>query len=307
MRTPVLLIVLTAVPAVAQAERGAGPSALAITASAAGGVQDSRDESNAPQPETDSAMQEDDDVEARAEPAPDAKDNDAPSGCSAQPVVLKRAGFPGPLALSLTTCDGEPSPQALRALSEFAQPPSEHAGAAVTTEPDPERTVHPLNAGLLDRLQRIAEHFPGRAIEIVSGYRPRARPGSRHRSGDALDLRVEGVDNAELIAFVRSLEATGVGYYPNSTFVHVDVRKEAFYWVDRSGPGQTPAYDRKSADEVSATTVEEPAARAEPVVTSGPLLDSELQGLAERALVVMNLALGRTPSTDRGLPDRREL
>jgi hypothetical protein len=31
----------------------------------------------------------------------------------------------------------------------------------------------------------------------------------------------------------------GVGFYPTSGFVHLDVRKgPSFYWVDRSGPGK---------------------------------------------------------------------
>jgi hypothetical protein len=38
-----------------------------------------------------------------------------------------------------------------------------------------------------------------------------------------------------------------VGYYPNSTFVHVDVRAASAYWVDRSGPGEKPNYVRARA------------------------------------------------------------
>jgi hypothetical protein len=41
---------------------------------------------------------------------------------------------------------------------------------------------------------------------------------------------------------LQELSETGVGYYPNSTFVHVDVRPDAAYWVDRSGPGEPPDY-----------------------------------------------------------------
>lgn len=39
----------------------------------------------------------------------------------------------------------------------------------------------------------------------------------------------------------------GVGYYPRSTFVHLDVRDRSAYWVDRSRPGQAPQYQRQPA------------------------------------------------------------
>jgi hypothetical protein len=95
---------------------------------------------------------------------------------------------------------------------------------------------------LLTRLDALARRFPGHAIEIVSGYRPRARRTSRHRHGRALDLRVIGVSKETVTRFARTLEATGVGYYPNSHFTHIDVRAQRFHWVDRSGPGEPADY-----------------------------------------------------------------
>jgi hypothetical protein len=38
---------------------------------------------------------------------------------------------------------------------------------------------------------------------------------------------------------------TGCGYYPNSSFVHVDVRQPGtghVAWIDASGPGEPPHY-----------------------------------------------------------------
>jgi hypothetical protein len=177
-------------------------------------------------------------------------------------------------------------------------------------------------------LQRLVERFPGHGIEIVSGYRPHARPGSRHRSGDALDLRIDDVDNFELSEFARTLEGTGIGYYPNSTFVHIDVRAAEAYWVDRSGPGEKADYgawprkqravaaaDAEPADtpsdaiapteEVATETiaadgtdpVAEEAVAEEPVQPStteaqtvDDASDPELKALADRALVIMNLS-----------------
>jgi uncharacterized protein YcbK (DUF882 family) len=46
---------------------------------------------------------------------------------------------------------------------------------------------------------------------------------SQHMEGHAIDLRVPGVTTAKLRDAALSLKAGGVGYYPASQFVHVDV------------------------------------------------------------------------------------
>jgi uncharacterized protein YcbK (DUF882 family) len=250
---------------------------------------------------------------------------DPAARCFAEPVVVRRFGLDGSDALRLTDCDGHPNLATLDALSALAQPlPS--ASTATTVASPSVGEAHALDSELLVRLQRIADHFPGRVLELVSGYRPHARPGSRHRSGSALDLRVEGVADSDLSEFARTLEATGVGYYPNSTFVHVDVRSTPFYWVDRSKPGERPDYvapEKTEAPEasqalVAVNAVEEAAPKTDerPVASesAGPgeavqneaALEAELRELADRALVVMNTALGaKVPTYDRALPERQ--
>jgi hypothetical protein len=65
---------------------------------------------------------------------------------------------------------------------------------------------------------------------------------------------VEGVKNTDLRDYLRkSFKKVGVGYYPNSTFVHLDVRKDrSAFWIDYSGPGdramysETPEQDMKN-------------------------------------------------------------
>ena len=42
--------------------------------------------------------------------------------------------------------------------------------------------------------------------------------------------------------FVRELPHTGVGFYPASTFTHIDVRDHESFWVDQSAPGQRTRY-----------------------------------------------------------------
>lgn len=106
-----------------------------------------------------------------------------------------------------------------------------------------------IHVDLLRMLQSVADHWPGRRILIYSGYRPH-RSGqftarSKHNVGRAVDFRVEGVGNSELRDFCRKFPKAGVGYYPNSTFVHLDARDERGYWVDYSGPGEAPRYGRE--------------------------------------------------------------
>jgi uncharacterized protein YcbK (DUF882 family) len=74
-------------------------------------------------------------------------------------------------------------------------------------------------------------------IDIVCGYRtpetnatlrqnsPQTGVAehSQHMEGHAIDLRVPGVTTAKLRDAALSLQAGGVGYYPVSQFVHVDV------------------------------------------------------------------------------------
>lgn len=97
---------------------------------------------------------------------------------------------------------------------------------------------------LVHLLAAISDHFGGRQITLISGRRePRGytRGSSKHVSGQATDIRIQGVSNRALWDFCRSLAQTGCGYYPRSTFVHVDVRERAMQWVDWSRPGRRPA------------------------------------------------------------------
>lgn len=104
-------------------------------------------------------------------------------------------------------------------------------------------------ARLIEILARISDHFGGREITIVSGYRPAGRDtraSSRHVRGHALDIRVRGVPNTALRDYIRStFNNVGVGFYPRSHFVHVDVRDRNSYWVDWSGPGEDSDYQRR--------------------------------------------------------------
>jgi hypothetical protein len=188
--------------------------------------------------------------------------------CLGPSVAVDRGGLEGE-TLSLVDCHGAPLDSARTELSLLARPWSvprpghsikevaprsasrrvkraaataanEGRGAASEIAPG----VRLLDPGLLARLDAISRKFPGKPISLVSGYRPRSR-GSQHQGGRALDLRVAGASNEELVAFCKTLADTGCGYYPNSSFIHVDVRNPGtgnVSWIDASGPGEPPRY-----------------------------------------------------------------
>ncbi len=106
---------------------------------------------------------------------------------------------------------------------------------------------HKMDPRLMRLLFQTGHHWPGRRLEVVSGYRHPTvakNPHSPHMKGLACDFRVEGVKTAELRDYLRkTYDKVGVGYYPNSSFVHLDVRKDrSAFWIDYSGPGERSIY-----------------------------------------------------------------
>src|SRR5882724_4680875 len=111
---------------------------------------------------------------------------------------------------------------------------------------------HAMNPRLVRLLYQTGHHWPGQRLEVVSGYRSPTvakNPRSPHMKGLACDFRVAGVKNTELRDYLRrSMKKVGVGYYPNSSFVHLDVRKDrSAFWIDYSGPGERAMYSQTPA------------------------------------------------------------
>lgn len=121
----------------------------------------------------------------------------------------------------------------------------------------------PINDRLIRILVKVSDHFGGRPIKVVSGYRPYSptqyTPHSRHNSGHAVDFAIPGVSNKVLRDYCRTLANVGCGFYPNSSFVHLDVRETSAYWVDFSGPGQAPRYADSHGRDPGEAEREEPA------------------------------------------------
>jgi hypothetical protein len=97
---------------------------------------------------------------------------------------------------------------------------------------------HPIEPRVLDAVYRIQVHFDAQEIRIISGYRTPHGGGSNHGKGRAIDVVVPGAADDDVAKFAREMGFMGVGIYPQSGFVHVDVRERSYFWVDSSGPGK---------------------------------------------------------------------
>jgi len=173
-------------------------------------------------------------------------------GCDSPPVEVIAGTESATIALA--KCDGTPVPSAVDELSILARPasaPKPKQGIAATGRAHGAEVtpgIRRLDSRLVERLDRVVNHFrkAGQTsrVVLVSGYRPRST-GSYHSIGRALDFRVDGVANEAVLQFCKTLADTGCGYYPNSVFVHMDVRARGaghVAWVDVSRPGEEPKY-----------------------------------------------------------------
>lgn len=172
--------------------------------------------------------------------------------CLKDPVEVIRG--PEIQKMELMTCDGAPAPFALEQLSilirpgSAARPTTPIAELAKKKGPELAPGIRRVDTRLVERIQAVVDHFAkdhGKAkLSIISGYRPTS-VGSMHSSGRAIDFRMEGVKNEDVVSFCKTLNDTGCGFYPNSSFVHIDVRDPGaghVAWIDASGPGETPRY-----------------------------------------------------------------
>lgn len=95
--------------------------------------------------------------------------------------------------------------------------------------------TYPVDPNLVDFLWRVNKKTGSKhPFQVLSGYRSpqtnlkltRTTPGvavnSYHMSGQAVDIRLPYYDTRGLRNAAVSLRSGGVGYYPNSDFVHID-------------------------------------------------------------------------------------
>lgn len=102
--------------------------------------------------------------------------------------------------------------------------------------------VRAVRRELYEQLSRIYDHFEGKEIQLVSGFRFAERNSSRHYHASAMDIRIPGVSINAMYKYAESLDVggMGLGIYPTSQFIHVDFRapgEPSYRWTDYSGHG----------------------------------------------------------------------
>jgi uncharacterized protein YcbK (DUF882 family) len=97
--------------------------------------------------------------------------------------------------------------------------------------------IHRIEPQLFSKLYQIQGNLGLRntEIQIVCGYRAPATnaamsarsrgvaQNSYHMRGQAIDFRIDGISLAKVRKVAANLNKGGVGYYPRSNFVHIDV------------------------------------------------------------------------------------
>ena len=102
--------------------------------------------------------------------------------------------------------------------------------------------IEPIDPNLLLLLDKIAAQFGSQnVLHVISGYRSPETNSflhehsngvakhSLHMQGKAIDIRLPGQDLASLHKAAMKMRSGGVGYYPQSDFVHVDTGRVR-YW-----------------------------------------------------------------------------
>jgi uncharacterized protein YcbK (DUF882 family) len=125
----------------------------------------------------------------------------------------------------------------------------------------------PVDPRLVELLYNIAQRT-GQRIQLVSGFRApmfSTADLSYHTRGMAADIRIPGMTPLMVRDLAESMGVGGIGYYPVSQFVHVDVRTERARWIDFShdrgdAEGREHGADRAAPNAELVTDVAEPAA-----------------------------------------------
>ena len=188
-----------------------------------------------------------------------------PPPCYKDPVTLYRIRTDETLEMPLELCNGKINVEGMKMVSKLTNSVSKP-------------TDFDLHPRLIRLMQKVAEHYPGKRIEVVSAQRRKRQNGneSYHNKGQALDFRVSGVSNKSLTQYLRSFDKVGVGYYPNSIFVHMDVRDRNAYWIDYSGPGEKAIYGRKGMTKEEIEAIREKRKKAKTTETQDLSAEAKL-------------------------------
>ena len=104
-------------------------------------------------------------------------------------------------------------------------------------------TTTSVDPKLIEFCQNIRDHFDA-SVNINSGYRcdkHNAAVGgsskSRHKSGQAADIRVTGVKPAQVAEYAEQIGILGIGLYETDSdghFVHIDTRDTKSFWYGQA-------------------------------------------------------------------------
>ena len=105
-----------------------------------------------------------------------------------------------------------------------------------------------IDEKLVQYLQQIRTHF-GKSVNVSSGYRCATHnkniggaTGSKHSTGQAADIYINGVAPAEIAKYAESIGILGIGLYETDKdghFVHVDTRTTKSFWYGQSEAKRT--------------------------------------------------------------------
>lgn len=92
----------------------------------------------------------------------------------------------------------------------------------------------PPDPRLIELLYRLSQRTHQKII-LVSGFRAPMYSKAKlsyHTRGMAADIRIPGMTPLMVRDLAFAMGVKGIGYYPVSEFVHVDVRDNQQYWID---------------------------------------------------------------------------
>jgi uncharacterized protein YcbK (DUF882 family) len=153
-------------------------------------------------------------------------------------IELRMLGLDEAVKVNIYNEDGSYNIDSLRALDHVLR----------CRRTDDEKPIEPR---LFTILSHVYDHFGGKPIDVVSGYRNQRKKTSNHYKGTATDIRIGGVTSKRVESFAESLDTggMGIGIYPRGQFVHIDVRPLPSYrWVDFSPPNPNASEKRPPRD-----------------------------------------------------------
>ena len=174
---------------------------------------------------------------------------------------------------------------------------------------NPHRRAHRNRPRLAALVAQVSDHFGGRPIHVVSGFRPYSpvqyTVHSNHNAGRAMDFSIEGVPTTAVRDFCRTFRDAGVGFYPEQYVRSPGCADRKSYWIDYSRAGEAPRYDSPSsqgaADEAArdvephAGAVDPPDDASPPAKAPTPDADSDPGSHETRSGSCKPLKLGRQP------------